>query len=104
MPPGAAMNRPPYVVAAWLVCLLPLPAVAQPDPKYAPPKGFEPEPAVLKTIQQKTTELGQALTALRSQGVSDVLIADVEIYYNGAVNIVRHKEFYGKDSAAWTLE
>src|SRR6516165_5159930 len=72
--------------------------------KYAPPKVTPPDSAIIKAIEGKSAELGQQIASLRRQGIADVLLADVEVYQNAAENIVRHNEFFQKDSPAWTLE
>jgi dienelactone hydrolase len=70
---------------------------------YAPPKGALPPKEVMDQIAEKTNRLAQAAGVLRRQGVADTLLVDVEVYLQAAKAIVQHKEFYGKDSPAWTL-
>ncbi len=73
--------------------------------KFAPPANLQPTAEVLQQIQTKTEQLAAEIAALRKRGDKkiDAFLPDVEIYHRGAVNIVRFKEFYNKDSAKWTL-
>src|SRR5581483_7502800 len=48
--------------------------------------------------------LGKTIALLRKQGLRDPWLADIEVYHQGALWIVEHKEFFHADSAAWTLE
>src|SRR5262249_25862765 len=52
--------------------------------------------------------LGDTLVELRRKGVEDPVVAaflpDVEVYYQAAVAIVQHNEFFAPQAAAWTLE
>lgn len=61
---------------------------------YAPPQPKPPDAATLKAIAEKTTRLGQAVEALRRQGVPDALLVEVHIYHKAAVWITRHSEYY----------
>ncbi len=72
--------------------------------KYDPPPANMPAADTLKVITEKTQRLGQILTALRKQGAPDRLLVDIEVYHRAAEAIVQLKEFYHKDSAAWTLD
>jgi predicted esterase len=74
-----------------------------PAQNYAPPPAVAPDEATLKAITDKTAELGNALAALRKQGVGDPFLAETEIYHKAAVWVVRHGEFYDKNDAARTL-
>jgi predicted esterase len=74
-----------------------------PAQNFAPPAALAPDEATLKAITDKTTELGNALAALRKQGVGDPFLAETEIYHKAAVWVVRHGEFYQKNDAARTL-
>jgi predicted esterase len=71
---------------------------------YAPPPAKAPDAATLKTIADKTARLGKLVSSLRSQGVPDPWLAEVEVYHKGAVWIARHNEFFQPEAAAWTLE
>jgi dienelactone hydrolase len=68
------------------------------------PKALTPSPADLKTIADKTGQLASALKTLRANAATEIWAPDVEIFHDAAVNIVKHKEFFSKDSAAWTIE
>ena len=72
--------------------------------QYAPPPTVPQEDATLKLIASRTDELGKAITRLRSLGVKDPFLADVEIYHKAGVWMLRHGEYYNKDAGKWTLE
>jgi hypothetical protein len=94
------MKRVPLALFAWMLFLVPVAGqVSEAEKKYLPPNAVPPDPALLKTIQQKTAELADLLGALRRQGVADLLLADVEIFYSAANNIMRHQEFFPAKSA-----
>jgi hypothetical protein len=76
------------------------PASAQ---DYNPPPANLPSAEVAKQIAVKIERLDKQLIGLRRQGVTDTLLVDVEVYLRAAEAIVQHKEFFHKDSAAWTL-
>ena len=63
-----------------------------------------PSADTLKQLAARTDELGRLIGKLKSLGVRDPLLADVEVYYKAAVFIQRHGEFYDKDAAKWTLD
>ncbi|MFO0969561.1 MAG: hypothetical protein U0793_28720, partial [Gemmataceae bacterium] len=71
---------------------------------FKSPPVIAPGAETLKLIEFKAKNLGAMILALRKQGVRDPGIADVEVYYNAALSIVEHNEFFHKDSAAWTLD
>jgi len=71
---------------------------------FKPPPGKTPDEALLKEIRAKTKTLGGMLGLLAKQGMRDPGIADVEVYYLAASNIVEHDEFFQKDSAKWTVD
>jgi predicted esterase len=71
---------------------------------FAPPAAQAPDESKLKAIAAKTDRLGKALASIRKQNVRDPALAEVEIYHKAAVWIVRHNEWYSKDSADWTLD
>jgi predicted peptidase len=76
-----------------------------PAQQFAPPKPNVPDEATLKAIAAKTEKLEKAIADLKkNEANKDADIAEVEIYHKAAVWIVRHNEFYSKDSGAWTLE
>jgi dienelactone hydrolase len=89
-----------YLLAAAAVVAI---AGLLPAQNYAQPPAVAPDEATLKAITDKTTELGNALAALRKQGVGDPFLAETEIYHKAAVWVVRHREFYDKRDAARTL-
>lgn len=94
------MNR--AGVAASLVCLatvFALSALCQ----YDPPPVQNLQAEMLKAIKERTEQLGKELTRLRTLGVKDPFLADVEIFHKAALWIVNHNEFYHKDSGKWAL-
>jgi pimeloyl-ACP methyl ester carboxylesterase len=72
--------------------------------QYDPPATIVPTAEVLKEIETKTAKLAARIDGLRKDKKTHELLPDVEIYLRGAVNIVRFKEFYHKDSGKWTLD
>jgi hypothetical protein len=70
--------------------------------QFAAPKSNPPDEPTRKAILAKTEKLGKELTELRRLNVRDPILAEVEIFHKAAVWIVRHNEFYHKDSADWT--
>jgi dienelactone hydrolase len=70
---------------------------------YGPPKVIEPSEEALQQVKEKGERLAQALTGLAKLGVKDNVLVDVEVYLQAAQSIVQHREFYDKNSAAWTL-
>lgn len=69
---------------------------------FDPPPPFPPDDATMKQIAAKTAELRAAVGALPKETKRDVR-ADVEVYLKAAEWIVRHNEFYAKDSGRQTL-
>ena len=69
---------------------------------FQPPVGKPLEEKAEKLLAEKTATLGQRVRELRQQGVTDPVLADIEIYYKAAVWIMRHKEFFQKEAADWT--
>jgi hypothetical protein len=72
-----------------------------------------PDDATRKKIETKMAKLADAIGALRAglQDGGDILamggdaiLADIEIFHQAASWIMRHNEFYQKESGAWTLE
>jgi dienelactone hydrolase len=86
-------------IALWLVSASTL--LAQQD--FSPPPANQPSEAALKEIREKTDKLAKWLAELRRLGVHDPVLAEVEIYHKAAAWIVRHNEFYHKNSGEWTL-
>ena len=69
---------------------------------FDPPPPFPPDDATMKQIAAKTAELRAAVAALPKEEKPDVW-ADVAVYLKAAEWIVRHNEFYTKDSGKQTL-
>jgi dienelactone hydrolase len=71
---------------------------------FQPPPAVKIDDATRKKIADKTGKLGDELAKLRRKGIGEPVLAEVEIYHHAAVMIVKHDEFFQKESAAWTLE
>jgi predicted esterase len=71
---------------------------------FAPPPSQPPNEATLKAIDAKAARLDSALATLRRQGVRDPWLAEIQIFHKAASWIVRHNEFYGPQTGAWTQE
>src|SRR5262249_59914977 len=84
-----------FLVSA--VCLLP----AQ---SYAPPKSVPPTDDQKKEIIARAEKLQERLNQVQRRGVRDPILADAAIYLKAAQWITRHDEFYGDQTAAWTLD
>jgi dienelactone hydrolase len=69
---------------------------------YSPPPANVPDDAAVKTIQGKMAKLEQNLMVLRRQGVRDHYLVDIEVYLRAAEKILKHNEFFHKDSVKWT--
>jgi hypothetical protein len=84
---------------------LPLAPVALGQGNFDQPPPFPPDDATLKQIAAKTAELRTAVENLRKPAgrVPTDVWADVLIYLKAAEWIVRHNEFYVKDSGKQTL-
>lgn len=76
------------------------PGTAQ--PMFDVPKAVKPDADVLAKIAAQTAELQKALAALPKATPGDVR-ADVEVYLKAAEWIVRHGEWFTKESPAQTL-
>ncbi len=72
--------------------------------KYDPPAQLAPNEQTLKQIEARTDILAAKIAELRKDKKHPELLPDVEIFWRAAVNIVRFKEFYHKDSVKWTFE
>ena len=72
--------------------------------QYDPPPTTKVDPATIKSIEAKTADLRVLIAALRRKGIPDAILCDVEIFQTAAEQIVKHGEFFNKDSAAKTLE
>lgn len=66
------------------------------------PKLFPPDAATMKKIVAKTAELRAAVALLPEKTPGDIR-ADVEVYLKAAEWVVRHDEWFAKDSAQQTL-
>src|SRR5262249_2633915 len=71
---------------------------------FAPAAAQKVDDATRKTIKEKTATLDQPVEFLRSRGLDSLLLAEVEVYQQAAHKIVKHNEFFQKESAAWTIE
>jgi dienelactone hydrolase len=87
--------------AALAFFLIAAPLQAQ---NFDSPKAIMPSAADLKTIGDKTAELAKAIKSIRAKAALEKWLPDVEIFHDAAVNIVQHKEYFSKDSAAWSIE
>jgi len=85
---------------AGVACLLAFASFSQ--AQYDPPPPFPPDAETMKQIMTKQEELKAAFEKLPKDLKADIR-ADVEIYLKAAEWIVRHGEFYTKDSAKQTL-
>ncbi|MBM4070475.1 MAG: hypothetical protein FJ271_16195 [Planctomycetes bacterium] len=72
--------------------------------QFQPPASKQPPAQVLKEIKDRTNRLGRALGALQKQGLPNLWLPDVEVYYQAATKIVELDEFFQTDSADWTLD
>jgi predicted esterase len=102
------LPRRPCLVALLLPLLTAGLASAQ---DFSPAPAQQLDDDTRKTIEQKVGKLGDTINFLRNQGlpkpyhlVEDPLLAEVEIYAEAARKIVRHNEFFQKESASWTLK
>jgi predicted esterase len=71
--------------------------------EYKPPPANLPSDEEVKQILEKGNRLAQTLALLRKQTVPENLLVDADVYLQAVQAIMQHKEFYQKDSAAWTL-
>ncbi len=90
---------------AWLFAVAGF-ACAQPN--FDPPPAFPPDAETMKQIAVKTAELKAAIAKLPDPIPGSAVIpsdirADVEIYLKAVEWIVRHGEFFAKDSGKQTL-
>ena len=72
------------------------------QPKAA--TSFPPDPQTLAKIEAKRQELAKALAELKSKGVKDPALGDVEVYDRAARVMLRNNDFHAADSAKGTLE
>jgi dienelactone hydrolase len=79
-------------------------AALLPAQDFRPPRIQPPDEPTRKAISKQTAELGKAIRALRKRGLPEPLLADLEVYLEAAARIVRHNEFFQRDSGKWTVE
>lgn len=72
--------------------------------QYAPPPAVKPSEEVLKKIDALAGKLDDALKLLRREQVQEPILTDIEVYHKAAAWIMRHNEFYDKNSGEWTIE
>ena len=89
----------PLAAVLLTTALLPAPLFAQ---DFSPSKSNKPDEATRKSIVARTDKLGKELTELRRLNVRDHVLAEIEIFHKAATWILRHDEFYDKNSADWT--
>lgn len=94
------LSRSTVLVIVFLLSTTP----TCPAQDFAPPPSQKIDDAALKSIQDKTGRLGKAIGLLRRQGVRDPWLSDIEVFYQGAVKIVQHDEFFDKNFVDWTIE
>jgi dienelactone hydrolase len=74
-----------------------------PAQDFRPPPSQGPDEAARKEIAEKTDDLVKAIRDLRKKGLAEPLLADIEVFHRAAVAVVKHNEFFHKDSAKWAL-
>src|SRR5262245_12409195 len=79
-------------------------AAATPAQDFPPAPVQPPDAATLKEIAARNDKLGNAVSSLRRRGVNDGLVADAEVYHKAVTWLVKHEEFYHKDSGTWALD
>jgi hypothetical protein len=72
--------------------------------QYDAPPTLKVDPATIQAIEEKSADLRTRIAALRRKGTPDGILCDVEIFQTAADKIVKHGEFFNKDSAAKTLD
>ena len=81
--------------------------LGQPQPpvlKFPRPKITAPDEKTLETSSSRTEKLARAIDRLVKLGVRDPGLAEVEVYLKAAQWIVKHNEFFGEKSPAWTVD
>lgn len=89
----------PFAAVLLGTALLPASLFAQ---DFSPPKANKPDEATRKALVAKIDKLSKELTELARLGVRDPVLAEVEVYHKAATWILKHDEYYHKDSADWT--
>ncbi len=92
-----------WPVLLWGFLVLSALAVGQPALTFPPPETFPPDKDTRQTIEARTAKLAAAVRRLRDHQVRDPALADIEVFLEAARWIVKHKEFYGKNAAGWTV-
>lgn len=95
------MRHPHRFTLAFTAMFLASMAFAQPS--FPTPKTYPPDAATLKQIEAKTAELRKAVEGLPRGKLLKAVWADVAVYHKAAEWIVRHGEWFQKDSAQQTL-
>lgn len=93
-------------VFCLLLVFLLMPAIPGLGQKFDPPDALKPDAATLKSIQEKTAKLGEAIQNLRQKKdpFIDSWLPDVEVFHRGAQMTVKHGEWFQKTFPALTLE
>ncbi len=73
-------------------------ALAAAAPKDAPPPPAPPDAETLKAIANEAVKLQKQIDHLRSQGVGNPVLADIEIYHKAAEWVLKHDEFAQKSA------
>jgi len=92
-----------FTFVALLLMLASVSAPGQAPQKFDAPKTMPPDAEQLQEIEKRTRQLQSMIADLAKQGVSPMLLSDIDVYAKAADWIVRHGEFYHPDSAKWTL-
>src|SRR5207237_589299 len=71
--------------------------------KKAPARPEPPDKDTLEKIEKRAEELQRAIANLRKLGARDPALADIEVYHKAVAWLLKHEEFYHKDTAAWAL-
>ncbi len=72
--------------------------------KFDPPGTKPPPEETIQAIRAKMALLNTELEALRKKDIPDDILVEIEVYHRAAEMMLLHREFYHKDSAAWTLD
>jgi len=90
----------------WLVVpgMLVIGCLWLPAQDFSPPAPKKVDAVAKKAITEKGNALGKKIAFLRSKGVGDPWLADIEIYMEAVSRTVMLNEFFEDKSAEWTLE
>ncbi len=72
--------------------------------QYEAPSVQKPDKEILKAIEEKTDQLARKIAHLRTVGIQDVFLVQLEVFHRAAVMIVKHNEFFDKNAGQWTLD